>query len=303
MAYAASGMETWFSCRRKFYYGKLLRIESDERGFPTKLGTLVHAAIERFHVANRNFHGVTEHASVAWSEALCDLARALVAPDDVADARRLKQDGYAVAFGTALERIGVLRAANRLLERYARNLESSAREPGGGFEVAAIEEKVEFEVEQIKFSGKIDRIDRRGDGSLVLVDVKTGKPKDSDMVDSFLKLRDALRDQTLRRKAPPPGNPQLPLYRHAEPKAGTLTYLYLGAASKHNDYEDVAHADRLDVATDSVALDAIDEVLRETFFKPWTTDEVAELEPTEIARTCMQCDFKRVCPGFLEEDE
>ncbi len=294
---AASTLQTWLACRRQFYYGTLLRISTDERGFAAKLGILVHKAIEEFHAAVRDFRDVGENASVEWARSLQDIARALMAPSDVAG------NGHAVAFDTQLEREAALRAANRLLARYAKNLESSARGPHGGFEVDAVEEKVRFEVQGVAFAGTIDRIDRRPDGSLELVDVKTGKPKKDGMVVAFEKLQQAVAAGSLREKAPPDGNPQLPLYRHAKPSVGALTYLYLGAKPKHKEYSNAAHADRLDVSTGSDALNAIEEVLSETFFTPWTTGAVSELEPTKIARTCRYCDFVRVCPGYLEDDD
>ena len=123
------------------------------------------------------------------------------------------------------------------------------------------------------------------------------------MVASFTALKKSVIENTLREKPVVHGNPQLPLYRHAVPGTGALTYLYLGVASKHDTYKDAAHADRLDVASDAAALAAIDDVLRKTFFEPWTAGAIDELEPTKISRTCLYCDFKRVCPGYLEEDE
>jgi superfamily I DNA/RNA helicase len=297
-AVRASSMETWLKCRRQFYYGALLSVQSDERGFSAKLGTLVHAAIERFHTGVRNFNDVAENASVAWTAALQDLARAL-APS-VNDPTRKD----APRFDTTLEREAALRSANRLLARYARNLESSARGSDGGFEVEAVEEKVRFTVDGVTFSGKIDRIDRRRDGALVIVDVKTGRAKTPGMVDGYINLRTALEKGTLRNKALPNGtNPQLPLYRHAKPGTRELEYLYLGVASKRNDFADVAHADRLDSVRDAAALEAIDAVLTETFFTPWKTGAIETLDPTTIARTCMYCDFVRVCPGYLEDEE
>lgn len=291
-----SSLETWLSCRRKFYYGKLLRIESGESNFKLKLGTLVHAAIERFHAVTRDFRDIGEHASLAWTDALCELARALVTTSE-------PQGHDEIAFGTKRECDAALRVAARLLARYARNLETSAREPGGGFEVVSTEEKIKFTVGDIAFSGKIDRVDRLSDGSLKLIDIKTGKPKTFGIVAASEKLASAVRDGSLRDKAPISGNPQLALYRYAKSGTSALEYLYLETSAKHDDFEDVANADRLYVENDKAALEAIDEVLSETFFLPWTTGAISELEPTKIARTCMRCDFVRICPGFLEEDE
>jgi ATP-dependent helicase/nuclease subunit B len=51
-----------------------------------------------------------------------------------------------------------------------------ARDRGDGREVLASEIKGEFTLAGVKIHGRADRIDRRGDGRLVVVDYKTGKP-------------------------------------------------------------------------------------------------------------------------------
>jgi len=287
-----STMETWLTCRRKFYYSALLRIGSDERGLKAKLGTLVHRAIHGFHTTVRDFRAVEGGAHAAWGSTLRELARAIVAADDFDP------------FGSALEADAAMRAADRLLGRYARELEASARSGEGGFEVIASEERVAYDVKGIAFSGQIDRIDRLPDGSAGLVDVKTGAfKKEKAMAEAFLKLQTASSEGALWVKATPPGNPQLALYRHAKPEARTLQYLYLDARPKPAEFVDAAHADRLDVSADASALAAIDEVLSQTFFEPWTTAAVTSLEPTRNARTCRYCEFITVCPGYLEDDD
>ncbi len=296
-AVRTSTMETWLSCRRKFYYDALLRIGSDERGAAAKIGTLVHAAIERFHATERDFRTVAEGASDGWTQRLARIAERFVISSG-----EVERNG-GVAFDTELERAAALRVAIRLLARYARHLEDAARERGS-FVVESVEEKVRFAYEGVEFAGKIDRVDRRADGSLVLLDVKTGKPRDDGMADAFVKMRQLVESDTLREKPPVAGgNPQLSLYRHAKPETAALEYVYLGASGKHKKRSDAAHVDRLDVSAQGTALEAIDAVLLETFFEPWKSDALDYLTPTKIARTCRYCDFVRVCPGYLEDDD
>ncbi len=138
----------------------------------------------------------------------------------------------------------------------------------------------------------------------MLVDVKTGKPKDGGaMAAAFPKLETAASDGTLWVKATPPANPQLPLYRHAKAGTGMLAYIYLSAPTKFGKFADAASVDRLEVAIPTHALAAIDTVLSETFFVPWTTGVLTSLEPTRYARTCRHCEFVTVCPGYLEDDD
>lgn len=287
-----TNVETWLTCRRKFYYGALLRIGSDDRGLKAKLGTLVHRSIQAFHATVTDFRDVAPGAYSAWTVQLRALARTIESSAEFA------------AFDSPLEAAAAMRVADRLLDRYARQLEASARSSDGGFEVVASEQRVSFTVEGVALSGSIDRIDRHSDGSLTLVDVKTGAfKKDKAMADAFIKLADAAAGGTLWVKPTPPGNPQVALYRHAKPQTGMLAYLYLDARPKFHEFADAAYADRLDIAKDADALAAIDAVLSETFFKPWTSGSVASLEPTRYARTCRHCEFDFVCPGYLEDDD
>ena len=287
-----SGMDKWLSCRRQFYYSTLLRIDPEERGFNAKLGTLVHGAIERFHVVERDFHGVAEGAHVAWTATLQANA------SDVARSDKFEP------FDSVLELEAAMRSAKRMLARYARELETSALAQQGGFGVVATERRVEYEVAGVAFSGQIDRIDRRPDGSLALIDVKTGKLKDgAAMAKAFPKLMEAVTGKTLWVKQTPPGNPQLALYQHAEAGTTLLSYIYLGAPTKPGKFADVATVDALDVNTNAEALSAIDGALAETFFDPWTTGSLTSLDPTRNAWTCRYCTFVTVCPGFLEDEE
>jgi superfamily I DNA/RNA helicase/RecB family exonuclease len=286
-----SKIELWLDCRRKFYYAVLLRIGSDERTFKAKLGNLVHKTIQEFHATVRDFRTVDEGAHLAWALRLQQLARAIVAADPK------------FGFDSALETSAALRSAERLLERYARELEATARRGAGGFEVIASEESVRYDVAGVALTGKIDRVDRRPDGSLVLVDVKTGAFKrEKAMTAAFPKLSAAASAGDLWVKATPAANPQLALYRHAKPETGSLAYLYLDARPKFADYVDAAHTDRLEIAQNAAALAALDEALAQTFFEPWTTG-VTAIEPTRNARTCRLCEFVAVCPGYLEDDE
>ena len=287
-----SRIETWLDCRRKFYYGALLRIGAAERTFKPKLGSLVHKAIQEFHAAVRDFRTVAEGSSAAWAARLRESARTIAASDPQ------------VEFDSPLERAAALRAADRLLERYARELEATARASAGGFEVIASEEAIAYDYAGVALLGKIDRVDRRPDGSLVLVDVKTGAFKrEKAMTAAFPKLAAAASAGDLWIKATPPANPQLALYRAAKPQTESLAYLYLDARPKSGEYVDAAHTDRLDIAQDADALAALEDALGRTFFEPWTTGGVTVIEPTRNARTCRFCEFVTICPGYLEDDE
>jgi RecB family exonuclease len=153
-------------------------------------------------------------------------------------------------------------------------------------------------------SGVIDRIDRLATGALSIVDIKTGALKgEIAMRMTFPKFAAAVAEGQLWVKAMPAVQPQLALYRHAKPQAASLAYLYLGARPKAKDYRDDASADSIDCAADADVLDALQAALSEIFFTPWAAGTLTAVAPTRYARTCRRCDFIRVCPGYLEEDD
>ena len=291
-----SAMDGWLVCRRKFFYSALLRIGSSTQGYSAKLGTLVHRAIADFHMVTNDFRAIAEGDHRAWEHDLVARAETIVAADDFE------------AFDSTLETSAALRAARRFLARYARHLEDSAREPGGAFRVVGIEQSVAYEVDAIDFSGRIDRIDERDDGSLVLVDVKTGKLKaDDTMAKAFPKIAELVAREALWEKGAPRANPQLALYRHAEPRARELAFVHLALDPKSAAAGDRATVDRVAFGPGDEAgiatLATIDDVLERTFFEPWRTEALASLEPTRYARSCKFCDFVTVCPGYLEDEE
>ncbi len=284
-----SAMETWFACRRKFYYGTLLNVGGDARHFNAKLGILVHETIAAFHVDVHDFRNVAAGSHERWAATLRAMARTLA--DSTDDA----------AFDSPLETAAALRAADRLFNRYALSLETTAK--ATPFTVVATEERVKYVAGGLVFSGRIDRIDRRNDGALVLVDIKTGKMREkAAMSDAFPRLAEAVSKGTLWEKATPNANPQLALYRLAKRETGALAYVYLGTHSKFGTVADAATDDRLEVAEGAIALEAVDRALKDAFFEPWTKGAVSTVESTRYARTCHFCEFENVCPGYLEDE-
>jgi len=146
-------VETWFACRRKFYYGALLCIDGAQRGFSVKLGTLVHRAIERFHTDVRDFRSVGADSHFGWAATLYARAQEIVASETFEP------------FGSTLELAAAMRSVKRLLARYACELEASARASEGGFTVVASEEGVSFEV----------RASLSAERSIVSTDGRTGR--------------------------------------------------------------------------------------------------------------------------------
>lgn len=189
-----SSISTYQGCPRRYAYRYVERLPGEVPPGWFTFGSAVHAAFEAFDRAR-----IAARASGAGS------------PDyEVLDS----------AFGKAIDRSGcepaeiarlrvrgepVLRA---FLEREAASsAQPIAVELGFGIDVA-----VATDAPTVRFVGYIDRIDRRPDGAIDLVDHKTGKPRDQADVDrdqqlsayAFAGARGGLRDPATREILPVP---------------------------------------------------------------------------------------------------
>lgn len=133
----------------QFYASAILRLRRldglDAEPSAAWQGTVVHAVMEAWH---KQGGGVGALVALAQQE----LAR---------------MQAHVVTRGLWWPRL------SRALEWIDQQI---ARDRGDGREVLASEIKGEFTLAGVKVHGRADRIDRRGDGRLVVVDYKTGKP-------------------------------------------------------------------------------------------------------------------------------
>jgi len=133
----------------QFYAGAILRLRRldglDAEPTAAWQGTVVHAVMDAWH---KSGEGVGELVALAQQE----LA---------------KMQAHVVTRGLWWPRL------SRALEWIDQQI---AKDRGEGREVLASEIKGEFTLAGVKVHGRADRIDRRADGRLVVVDYKTGKP-------------------------------------------------------------------------------------------------------------------------------
>ncbi len=142
LALSASDIQTYRSCPLRYKFARVLRIPS-EQTVGQRFGIAVHQVLERYH-----------------AEGASSLERLLELLD--ASLRRS---------GIGAER-GELRAkARTALTRYHARLGEDASEP------VWFERAFSFRLGPHHLRGRVDRVDRRADGSYELIDYKTSRPK------------------------------------------------------------------------------------------------------------------------------
>ena len=242
---SATSLGPYEDCPLAFYYGSLLSLARPS-GDSLVFGGIVHDVLEAFHD--------TERAEPQTLERLLELA------DEHWQHGEIRPRPFEVEYQRRLR---------HLLTNYF-NLEVA---PGLVGEVLAVERRFVVDVENATLSGRIDRIDRRPDSALRLVDYKSSKKP----------MGHAEAEADL----------QLALYAlacHVEPElhelgeVGEIVYLY----PRHTAHGKIGSRSRT-VTPDLVAttreriVDLVEKIAAERF------DFSAEAD-------CKFCDFKPLCP-------
>jgi RecB family exonuclease len=161
MLWSASRLATWLGCRRKFYYRYI-------QGLPEKENDAINEGLV--------LHRILE-----------ELYREREAFDDGATMRReLERVTARILESEALRGLYLSRYWKRKLEGF---VEAELRHFAEGWRVAARELKVEGEIAGLRFAGRIDRLDRRGDEAMAL-DYKSGSIKTAQRTKNLEKLTD-----------------------------------------------------------------------------------------------------------------
>lgn len=171
---SATRLQTWASCPRSYFFGYLLGVEhpeEPERRFeidPLDRGSLVHEILEQF-VREAITDG---HSFDTWSAA--DRARLHAIAE--AHFQRAEQAGH-----TGRE-LFWRRDRDRIIDELNRFIDNDSERLADGLHPVAVEREFHEHVtvtlasgHVLHLRGSVDRIDRRDDGSLEVLDYKTGK--------------------------------------------------------------------------------------------------------------------------------
>ncbi len=145
---SASQADSYTRCGRQYAFERRLRIDAGSSNY-IELGSAIHAALE-----------VAERAAAERGDDHATAGEALSALDSVFKSEVFGGGPWASAWRARADRI-----VERLYELW----------PGQGPGVA-FEEKLDFQFAGVRWLGRIDRVERRGDGMHV-VDYKTGGTK------------------------------------------------------------------------------------------------------------------------------
>jgi RecB family exonuclease len=255
--FSHSSLDSYRGCPLRFAFEKVYRIPTGREPAPFVFGHAVHAAFERFVRATQE-------------------ARAAGEPLPGLD--RLEQEFAAEwrpeGLGDAATAADYRDRATSLLRRF------HARELAVAGDAIALEQPFAFDLEPddgspvVRFTGVIDRIDRHPDGSLEVIDYKTGRARPQRDVDQDLQLTAyayALRSGAVA--DPTTGEPL--------PAAARLTLHFTEADQ------------RLTTTRSDAQLDAFAQEVLALARRIRGGDFAARPEQWR----CRWCDFQRLCPS------
>jgi superfamily I DNA/RNA helicase len=267
-------IDDWFKCPRKFFYSAVLRLPS-ERAFTMTFGILVHEVLERFHRDHARVDASADAA--AWK----------------ADMRAIRRDVWGDAgFDWTLETQAAAASADRMLEKYVeRAIEQGRQRP---YTVESIERKVDLDIDGAAFTGRVDRRDRFDDGTMRIVDYKSGRLY-AQLEKGLDKLVDAVRTDSLYGETSPDiVSVQLPMYRRAMGGDPEIELIYLrgklGGSVEFDTAKSAGEDGRFE-AVDAAVRDGFSNIVRRVGAMERTTGDL---------RICERCNFFDICDGSLE---
>jgi DNA helicase II / ATP-dependent DNA helicase PcrA len=229
---SASDIDTYRICPLKYKFARVFRIPQ-EPTIHQRFGIVVHQVLERFHTGGPN--------SLEQLQELYDVSWRRSGLGDSDDERQFRRRGA------------------EALERYWEAERASDAEP------VWFERSFSFKLGPHLLRGRVDRVDRRPDGSYELIDYKTGKAK----------TEDELREDV-----------QLSLYQMGARESWRLetsaqSYFYVMTGEKVPVTHSPEELERVSATVAEIA----DGILAQEF------------EPKPSYDICRFCDYRIICPA------
>ena len=243
LALSASDIETYRACPLKYKFARVLRVPQ-EPTINQRFGIVIHQVLERYHQDDPALP-----ARPARPRSLEELLGLL------------ETSWRRAGFGTSTdEEVQLWHKAEDALRKYHARFHAEDVEP------MWFERSFSFTLGRHTLRGRVDRVDRRADGSYELIDYKTGRPKSEEQL---------------------AGDVQLTLYAVAAERAWDLpashqSYYYVLDDSKAL-LPDFGPHSREWIA------EVVDEVAAGI--------EAQGFEPTPSFSACSMCDYALACPA------
>jgi DNA helicase-2/ATP-dependent DNA helicase PcrA len=229
---SASDIETYRLCPLKYKFARVFRIPQ-EPTIHQRFGIALHTVLDRFHrTPGGDRETLLELFEAAWRRG---------------------------GFGDSDDELQFRERGVEALERYWENTRDEEGEP------VWFERSFAFTLGPHMVRGRVDRVDRRPDGSYEVIDYKTGRAKTAD---------------ELRRDV------QLSLYQMGARAAW-------GVETSAHSYYYVMTAEKVPVAHSEEELDRV----RDTVEQIGSGIARQEFQPTPSAEICSFCDYRIICPA------
>jgi DNA helicase-2/ATP-dependent DNA helicase PcrA len=229
---SASDIETYRLCPLKYKFGRVFRIPQ-ESTIHQRFGIALHTVLERFH-----------KSPDAGRETLFEL---------------FESSWRRGGFGDSDDELQFRERGVEALERYWENLRDQEGEP------VSFERSFSFELGPHVIRGRVDRVDRRPDGSYEVIDYKTGRSKTAAELQSDL---------------------QLSIYQMGARASW-------GVETAAHSYYYVMTAEKVPVAHSDEELDRV----RTTIEEIGAGISRQDFQPTPTQEICSFCDFRIICPA------
>jgi RecB family exonuclease len=296
-----STIETYLTCPRRFFYGRVLALAAEIDEEVPLLGNVIHRVLAEFHEVERDFTNSAdlEAKSERWRMALLPLLGPAAEP--IARRAGRSIDSNFMRYQLAIARTYLIRYVDLLVREVAID----------PFTVLACELSLDTEIGGVRVRGRADRVDRLTAGGLVIRDYKSGatRPKTATAVRTALERLD--KGEPLAGNAPKGLNLQTLLYvpgveaMYGEPIV-RVEYLYF--RGKRGEGKQI-EADTLEIVDDGARVDSssltraevarVQVDLAASIARSLADGSVSAFSTALDVETCRFCDFTHACPGAL----
>ncbi|MDR1582026.1 MAG: PD-(D/E)XK nuclease family protein [Prevotellaceae bacterium] len=293
-----SALSSYITCPLKFYFSKILKLESDELVVEelqlNQLGNIIHKVMEHLYLPLKNKKVMEQDMETVYQDT--ELIESLI--DKYFAQEFYKKDSLPTDFsenGKLLITRDVIRKYVKGILKYDKN--------NSGFTLLNLEEKIEIKFSigslTVGLGGIIDRIDKQNN-TLRIVDYKTGSGRGADKRMKFNSI-DSLFDsnpEILNKEAFQTFMYALMYQKSKNPSEKIVPALYFVKDCYSSDFsyflmEGKNEKERKKVGDFSVYQSVFEECLAQNLLELF--DFNVPFTQTEYRRTCESCQFNNIC--------